>query len=265
MHQAALKAARLRGWYIPLQATPESLPGILRALSDLNFTGLNVTSPLKEDALRAASDATQECRRIGAANTLTREMGSGLWFASNTDAPGFSEAYLSGVEPSRALVLGAGGASRAVVAALQKSGFTPVVSNRTASRAEALAKRLGAESLPWRGIQEEFPLVVNTATASTEDELMENPPDAKVAKGGLVVDVNYGRPRNFYRLLAENSKALFYDGLLMLAAQARLSFMQWTAMDDVSLQPFADGMRRFLDDQKAKAPPGPLQKGPGGI
>jgi shikimate dehydrogenase len=246
MHRLALGEIGERGWYVPMESSPEFLEGHLRSLWDFGFRGLNLTNPLKERAPALSASQSPECRAIGAANTLKRGPGRGSWAAFNTDAPGFAEAYLGDLKPSPALVLGAGGAARAVLFALSERGFAPVVSSRTLERAKALAALFGAGAAPWGEEQLDFPLMVNAASASSPSELGESPPKLKASRNSVIVDVNYGRPDNHYQALAAQAGAKFCDGLPMLAAQARLSFGIWTGREDISPEPFSRGLREFF-------------------
>jgi shikimate dehydrogenase len=251
MHAQALAACGIHGHYLPLRAKESDLHSILPALWKLGFHGLNVTAPLKEAALAHSQGCTPECRAIGAANTLARVIAEGVpqrdqdWLADNTDAPGFAEAYLQGIEPSPALVLGAGGAARAVLHALKAKGFHAYILNRTYSRAKTLAAFFRADVFP-KGSEPPslgpFPLVVNASSVSTEAELGDFLPMLRVAKGGLVVDINYGRKPNLFENLAKKAGASFSDGRSMLAHQARLSFIRWTGRDDIGIEPFVKGL-----------------------
>ncbi len=145
MQNAALAHLGLAGWrYQRLPVPPELFAETVRALPAAGFLGANVTIPHKQAALELASSASVEAREIGAANTLTFTPEGGI-AAANTDAPGVLEAL--GVSPRgmSAQVLGAGGSARAVVWALLRAGAAEVwVWNRTAERAVALARELGA-------------------------------------------------------------------------------------------------------------------------
>ena len=146
LHGFWLDAYGIDGAYVPLAVPPERFEQALRALPSLGFRGANVTVPHKEAALALADHADDHARRIGAANTLVVG-GDGALHASNTDGFGFLE-HLRATAPSwisdqPVLVLGAGGASRAVIVALLDAGVPEVrLANRTAARAKALATEL---------------------------------------------------------------------------------------------------------------------------
>lgn len=145
MHNAALGALGMEGWrYQLLPAPPARFVETVRALGGVGFVGANVTIPHKQAALALADWASPAARAIGAANTLSFAPDGGVR-AENTDAPGVLAAL--GVSPRglSAQVLGAGGSARAVVWALREAGAREVsIWNRTPSRAQALARELGA-------------------------------------------------------------------------------------------------------------------------
>jgi shikimate dehydrogenase len=253
MHGAALALCGIRGVYLPFNVKPEHLAVFLETLLDGGFRGLNVTVPHKERVMPLLAGVDPAALRIGAVNTLTASPDGKGWLGSNTDAPGFACACLEGLAPCPALVLGAGGAARAVVASLLDNGFGPRIAARRPERAEALAGSLTgpggarATTAPWPaagggegagGPGGPWRLVVSCLSASSPDELGPDPPRPLLGEGGLMADLNYGRPDNWFRTLAEEAGATFRDGLHMLAAQARLSFITWTGREDVPLEPF---------------------------
>jgi len=151
MHNAALVELGLEEWtYQRLPVPPELFVETVRALGGAGFAGANVTIPHKQAALALAEEASEAAREIGAANTLTFAA-DGTIAAENTDAPGLIAAMERAGRSPRgltALVLGAGGSARAAVWALRKAGAREVsVCNRTAARAQALARALGARAV----------------------------------------------------------------------------------------------------------------------
>jgi shikimate dehydrogenase len=159
LHGHWLRRYRVTGYYAPLEVAPADLPDALALLPRLGFRGVNVTIPHKEAALARATDVSERARRIGAANTLTFLSGGGF-HADNTDGIGF----LANLRQERpgwsaasgpALVVGAGGAARAVIDALLTDGAPDVrIANRTRARAEALVERAGprARAIDWRDV-----------------------------------------------------------------------------------------------------------------
>ena len=216
---------------MPIEVAPEGLGEALRVLPALGFRGANVTVPLKEDALALADDATPRARAIGAANTLT--FGERL-HADNTDGHGFLANLRDGApgwNPTiPAIVLGAGGASRAVLWALLDAGVPEIrLANRTRARAEALAEAFGSRI---RVVDGPVPLadaglLVNatslgmTGQAPLEARLDGLPPSA------VVTDLVYA-PLETPLLAAARARGNpVVDGLGMLLHQAVPGFARW--------------------------------------
>jgi shikimate dehydrogenase len=167
MQSAAFRELGLDWRYLKLPVPPSLLRETVLALPRSGYRGVNVTVPHKVAALELATEASDSARAIGAANTLTFEDGSVV--ADNTDAGGFLDALGSSPEGTRAIVLGAGGAGRAVAWALRNAGAGEVrVWNRTFERAVALADDLGVTAV--RGF-EDCDLLVNATTVGLDAEV----------------------------------------------------------------------------------------------
>ena len=232
MHEAAYAALGLEGWrYLKLPLPPELFAEAVRALPAAGFHGVNVTIPHKEAALALADEATDAAREIGAANTLTFER-EGAIHADNTDAPGLIAALGEAWDPAgrSALVLGAGGAARAVVWALVRAGAADVaVWNRTPERARALADQLGARAVERPG---EAEIVVNCTSVGLGDEaapFKALPLQAdSLGAGSCVVDMVYRDGGTRLLEAARTRGADVIDGLEILVAQGAASFERWT-------------------------------------
>jgi shikimate dehydrogenase len=227
MHNAALRALGLAGWlYVRLPIPPELFAETVRALPGAGYRGLNVTIPHKEAALAVADTATQAAREIGAANTLT--FAEGGIEADNTDAQGFLDALGDSAARRSALILGAGGAARAVAWALRKAGAGEVmVWNRTPERARQLADELGVKSVD-RAVRAD--ILVNATSVGlggTEADL----PLTSVGEPDVVVDLVYGDvpPPVTAWALARGMRIV--DGGEILVCQGARSFSRWTGQD----------------------------------
>ena len=156
LHNLWLRRYGIDGVYVPLEVRPEYFADALIALPKLGFRGINVTLPYKEGALALVHEATPAARRIGAVNTIVVAP-DGLLIGSNTDAFGFLESLREAqpdwrAERGRVVVLGAGGAARAIVVALCDEGVPEILLlNRTFSRAHSLAEDVHGPilALPW--------------------------------------------------------------------------------------------------------------------
>ena len=158
IHRFWLKELGIAGDYVLQAVEPERVAAFLADFADTGYVGGNVTVPHKEAAFAAVAAAGEAARAIGAVNTIWLE--DGRLVGDNTDSYGFlanldQNASRLGSSARPAIVLGAGGAARAVVFSLLERGFGPVhVVNRTASRAAALADRFGEKVRPggWEDI-----------------------------------------------------------------------------------------------------------------
>ncbi len=241
LHNEWLRRAGIDGVYVPLPVPPGQLDAALRGLRAAGFAGVNVTLPHKEDAFRLADRATTAAARCGSANTLTF-LPDGRMEADSTDGQGFLDSLRdAGIEPGAgpALVLGAGGAARAIAAALQASGVAVRIANRNRSRADALADALDDPANPVRVLDWEAceaaladaTLLVNASPVGMAH--MPGSPCAldRAATGLVVADIVY-LPR-VTPLLAE-ARVLglrTVEGLGMLLHQGRPGFAAWFGTD----------------------------------
>ena len=226
-----IAALGLDAAYLPFAVAPERFETFVRGLSQSQASGLNVTLPHKEAALALADRVTPAARTIGAANILTFTPNGVL--ADNTDARGFLAALDPASIPysqSTALVLGAGGAARALVHALVTSGISRLIlTNRTRNRAEDLAAGLApqAEIVDWEARHDALfkaDLVVN-ATALGLKGVNDLEMDWLRAKPGTVVfDSVYTPLMTGFLTGASRAGLTVVDGLDMLIGQAGPSF-----------------------------------------
>lgn len=232
LHGTWLREYGLRGHYVPLHVEPEDLESVLRALPAMGFVGVNMTIPHKEAALALADEVSDAARRIGAANTLTFREGRIL--ADNTDGYGFIESLRAGVpgwdpQAGPALVLGAGGAARAVLVALADAGVREIwVANRARARAEALG--LGAQVVDWESYSAVLPearLVVNTTSLGMEGQPVLELPAEALSPEAVVTDIVYTPLETELLARARARGCRVVDGLGMLLHQAVPGFERW--------------------------------------
>ena len=237
LHGYWLKRYGIKGHYIPMDIGQADLAEALKFLPKLGFVGLNVTIPHKEAALQLADIVSDRAALIGAANTLIFRK-DGKVYADNTDGAGFmtnlrqnAPAWVPQAGP--AAILGAGGAARAVVAALFEVGVPEIrVANRTKPRAEALRADFGAKLTVYDWTQagqmlDGAALVVNTTSLG-----MPGKPDFRVSLDALgrhavVTDVVYTPLRTPLLIAAEARGCTTVDGLGMLLHQAAPGFERW--------------------------------------
>lgn len=234
MHTAALRELGLAAqWTYQLLPVPaDLLAETVRALPAAGFAGANVTVPHKEAALALADEATAAAQAIGAANTLSFDLGGAI-HADNTDAPGLLAALPADPRGATALVLGAGGSARAAIHALHEAGAGRVlVWNRTPVRARALARELGAQAV--QPPLPAFDVLVHCTAAGLRqgsDQLKDLPPLADHMSTGMsVVDLVYNASETPLTALARERNVAVVDGLDVLVHQGALSLQRWTGL-----------------------------------
>ena len=233
MHNAALAAMGLGDeWsYGAIEVAPDAFEARARAMPAEGFVGANVTVPHKGAALTLADELSETAREIGAANTLV--FAAGEIRAENTDADGLLRALPASPAGARALVLGAGGAARAVVWALLRQGAEVAVWNRTDLRSQHLCEELGGEPVVEPD-QSAYELIVNSTAVglSGEDPFAELPLEsAGFSSGQTVVDMVYGGEQTALLRAAEAAGAAIVDGIEILVQQGALSLEIWTGRE----------------------------------
>lgn len=230
MMGAAFRALGLDWRYLKLPIPPELFEATVRALPGSGYRGANVTVPHKLAALRLADSAAEAARAIGAANTLTFA-DDGSVHADNTDAGGFLDALDESPAGMRALVLGAGGAGRAVAWALREEGAGEVrLWNRTADRARALADELGVAFAAEPG---RCDLLVNATTVGLDpsiggDQAVKELRLDVVEAPATVVDLVYWEAATPVCEWGRARGARVVDGLEVLVRQGARSLELWT-------------------------------------
>jgi shikimate dehydrogenase len=241
MHHAAAGALGLDLRYEPWQLPAAELGNALHALRGAGWVGANVTLPHKPAVAGLVDQLTPLALRIGAVNTVFKRDGE-LW-GENTDAPALMRClreFVGGeLTAERVLVLGAGGAARAVVVALAELGVTDLaVANRTDARAGALLGDLQARGaippgvgrvLPWQSLKESMALaslLVNATSAGLDGATL---PVAELAPspGTRIYDLVYGPDETPLVRHARLAGFQAVDGLWMLVYQAALAFELW--------------------------------------
>jgi shikimate dehydrogenase len=232
MQNAALAALGMREWtYEAIEVAPDAFEALVRAMPGEGFAGANVTVPHKGAALALADALSETAREIGAANTLSFE--GGEIRADNTDADGLLASLPGSPAEKRALVLGAGGAARAVVWALLREGAAVDVWNRTERRSANLCEELGGDPVSAPE-QNEYELLVQTTAVGLhgEDPFEELPLNAACfAPGQVVVDLVYGQEPSRLLAVAEAAGAAVVDGIEVLVQQGALSLQIWTGRE----------------------------------
>ncbi|MBL4768440.1 MAG: shikimate dehydrogenase [Rhodobacteraceae bacterium] len=237
LHRHWLNTHGILGHYIPMDVSRNNLEQVIRTLPHMGFVGVNVTIPHKEAVMELADQVTDRAILIGAANTLIFRA-DGKIHADNTDGYGFIENLRNGIsdwEPKAgpAVVLGAGGSSRAVIASLLDAGVEEIlITNRTRVRADKLREDFGHRLTVVDWVQagnviEDAALVVNTTPLG-----MIGMPEMRVPLDGLrpetvVTDLVYAPLKTRLLKTAAEAGCRTVDGLGMLLYQAVPGFERW--------------------------------------
>ncbi|RMG99744.1 MAG: shikimate dehydrogenase [Deltaproteobacteria bacterium] len=250
MHEAGLRAWGRPGVYVALRVLAEDFATAAAGAFALGLAGLNVTVPHKARALAVAVDASEAARAIGAANTLVR--GERGWVAHNTDADGFvaglGELGIRHVD--RVVVLGGGGAARAVVWGLLARGVAGQVT-WISRRPSALPAWAGVAARGWSELSGCLPgsdLLVDATSVGMEGGPTAYPIDpdpAVLAPGAAVVDLSYGRHPSALLRRARAAGRRTQDGRAMLLHQGVRAQALWWG-DEVPAR-VVDAMRRALE------------------
>ncbi len=231
LHNFWLARHGLDGAYVPLAVRPADLAQAVAGLRAAGFAGVNVTVPHKEAAFAVCDAVDDSARRAGALNTLV--FGTSGINGSNTDGAGFlANLAAHGVVPGGpALLLGAGGAARAVAAVLLDAGVQVSVANRSPARAVALARVLpGLRVLDWAERERavaDHALVVNTTSLGMAGQPALQLDLARAAPGLAVADIVYVPLETALLAQARARGLVAVPGLGMLLNQAVAGFAAW--------------------------------------
>jgi shikimate dehydrogenase len=237
LHQHWLRRYGIRGEYVPLHVESENLESVIRSMPKMGFVGANVTIPHKVDVMQFADQISDRAILVGAANTLTFK-DDGKIYADNTDGYGFMANLRQGApdwdpKSGPAMVLGAGGACRAIIVALADAGVTEIfLTNRTRAKADALRAEFGAriQVVDWvqaGNVVEDAATLINTTSLG-----MTGQPELRVPLDGLrpdtlVTDIVYSPLQTPLLAQAQAAGCRTIDGLGMLLHQGVPGFERW--------------------------------------
>jgi len=241
LHGFWLDQYNIDGAYIPMKVNPDEFERAILGMKALGMKGANVTVPHKENALKFADIATERAKKIGAANTLIVQ-DDGTILADNTDGFGFYENLIQGAptwdaNKGPAVVLGAGGAARAVIVALIEAGVPEIrLINRTRARAENLANELEGNItvVDWDMREPALAgcnLLTNTTTLGMTGQALLEIDLFDLPKTALVNDIVYAPLLTNLLEKAQIHGCPTVDGIGMLLHQARPGFKAWFGKD----------------------------------
>jgi shikimate dehydrogenase len=241
MHNAAFREMGLDYIYVPFHVKREDLSEAIRGLKALNIRGLNVTLPHKVTVTRLMDEIDPIAKNLGAVNTIVNE--SGYLKGHNTDAKGFIKALQAEKiipQNENVVILGAGGAARAIAFILADKGANLTILNRHLNSAQDIAGRVfqlfrrktGALELNSPNLKNslsEADILINATCVGMYPDVNESPVPARLLRSGLTVfDIIYNPAKSKLLLEAEKRGAVAISGLEMLVWQAALAFELWT-------------------------------------
>jgi len=254
MMERAFDAAGLEWRYLTLEVSPASLEDALRGFRAMGFKGGNFTIPHKVAVIPFLDQLSPAAELMGAVNCIHRQ-GDTL-MGENTDGKGFVQSLRQLTDPSgkKVIVLGAGGAARAIAVELGMSGVAEItIVNRAAARGEELAALLNervkasARFEPWLGdysVPADTDIVINATSIGLGDADARVPLDYDSLRPNMVAaDVIFNPPRTVFLTEADRRGCKTLDGLGMLVNQGVISFQIWTGTD-----PDASVMREALEE-----------------
>lgn len=246
MHNAAFEQMGLNWAYMPFEVHPDKLPQAVQGITALGLVGANVTVPHKQKVIPLLHELDAAARLIGAVNTIVSEKGKLIGY--NTDGKGFVTSLEKDAKYNcnnkKVLILGAGGAARAVAVQLALAGVNKLyITNRSREKAAQLAweieqgTAIQAEVLGW-GTElpgsrvAEMDLIVQTTSLGMSPACNIAPdfPYEALHSGQVVCDLIYNPETTLFLKKAAMQKAKIYNGLGMLLYQGVLAFELWTGL-----------------------------------
>jgi len=245
IHNQIILKYSLNFCYLPFQIAETDLGKAIQGIKALNIRGVNITFPYKEKVVKFLDEVEESAQRIGAVNTIVHS--KGLLTGYNTDVIGFKKSLQEdgklAIKGEKAVILGAGGAARAVVYALLEEGIEGIcIFNRTPEKAEKIKRtlspffpksRISVFSLEEKRLKDKIKkahLLVNTTSLGMPPRVDNTPlPDEKLFHPNLLVyDLIYHPARTLFLRQAERAGAKTINGLPMLVYQGIESFYLWT-------------------------------------
>ena len=219
LHREFLKQAGIEGSYDAILVHAGNVPMAIRLVRRIAYLGLNVTTPLKEEAYAACTELDERARAAEAVNTLTF-LGERI-IGTTTDGIGACDALakvVANLSDASVAVLGAGPTARAIIDEAKRRGMRVALWNRTGTRAAALRAKFSIDAVDF---EQSYDAVFSTLPPDAElsDELIH-----MLTRSSVVIDANYGSRATLANAIR---RADVVDGIDMLIAQARASFAIW--------------------------------------
>lgn len=241
MHNDAFRQLGLEHHYEAFDVHPDQLERAIAGVRALGIAGLNVTIPHKVNVMAYLDDVDSEARAIGAVNTIVNE--SDRLIGYNTDGQGYLRSLLTLLlEPlseKKVLIIGAGGAARAIVTAIAHHGVSKLsITNRTQNKAKALADHarnfVPADVVPIDAAEDQidsYDVIINTTSVGMSPNIAQTPLSLnRLQPGTIVSDLIYNPLKTLWLSEAEKRGAIIDNGIGMFVYQGALSFEKWTGV-----------------------------------
>ncbi|MBE9199719.1 MULTISPECIES: shikimate dehydrogenase [unclassified Nodularia (in: cyanobacteria)] len=263
MHNAALAQLGLDYIYLPFPIKPENLEIAIAGLAAINVVGFSVTIPHKQAIMPLLSEISPTARAIGAVNTVSRQ--NHQWVGTNTDIEGFmaplQTTYQQDWSQKIAVILGHGGAARAVVAGCQQLGFAQIhVVGRNMQKLAAFGNSWGNSPLSeklqvhlWDDLAQIIPhanLLVNTTPVGMYPQVNQSPVNVedmqKLSPGAIAYDLIYTPNPTQFLQQAQRQGLIAIDGLEMLVQQGVAALKIWLQRETVPVDVMRQALRQHL-------------------
>jgi len=247
MHNGNFKGDNLNYIYVPFKTQEKELPLFMENFRKFNFAGAAVTIPHKIDIMNYLDSVEDTAKKIGAVNTVVNK--DGILKGYNTDCAGSVKALSikTDIKGKHVLLLGAGGAARAIGYGLKEEGAEIIIANRTDSKAEKLAEELGSKFCPFEDIYNRpCNIIINTTSVGMYPHVNDSIVKKDFLRGKIVFDIVY-RPM-ITRMLkdAQEVNSLIVEGYEMLLYQGIEQYKLWTGKDP-SEKLMRDMLKKQLD------------------
>ncbi|AGB18884.1 shikimate dehydrogenase [Thermoanaerobacterium thermosaccharolyticum] len=242
LHNAAFESINLNSVYISFDVYEENLKDAILGIKALGIKGINVTVPHKENVIKYLDYVSDEAKLIGAVNTIKNN--NGILEGYNTDVTGFTESIKEHgmeVEGKNAVILGAGGAARAIAVGLSLTGVRSIIiANRSKERAKNLSDYIknnldiNCTDVTYDDLNElkEIDILINATSVGMSPNINLSPVDENVVvKAKFVYDIIYNPEKTLFLSYAEKHKIRNLNGFDMLINQANHSFKIWTGVN----------------------------------
>lgn len=240
MHNNLFTHYNIDAVYLPFQVKPNDLGEAVRGLKAIGAGGFNVTVPHKSTIIPFLDGVDELAMKIGAVNTVVNEDGKLIGY--NTDGPGFIkglEGHVKSLSEQRILIIGAGGAARAIYFTLAKSSPIAVdIANRTVETAEQLVKDcpfdISSKAISLEAASrhiDQYDLIIQTTMIGMYPKVLEQPVDLlHIKKQALVCDIIYNPLTTQFLQDAKSHGASIQNGIDMFVYQGALAFEKWTGI-----------------------------------